>query len=182
MGPDGAHFSERGPGETAISDEEQDEILFALQSLSAVGQAGAGQILVKLRALFDKGAIDWIQVDFSHWGNGKTDNERFETLKQAIPRKQAVRFSYASSYGKTTERSVYPLKLFFKSRAWYLQGFCLLKQGYRTFRISRMLALEPLTESFADKRLNPPPIEASETAPDALIKLKIAFSPCSAYR
>jgi predicted DNA-binding transcriptional regulator YafY len=167
---------------TAISDEEQNQILFALQSLSAVGQADTEQILIKLRAIFDKPAIDWIQVEFSRWGNGKADNERFETLKQAILRKQAVRFSYAGSSGQTAERSIYPLKLVFKSKAWYLQGLCLLKQDYRTFRISRMLDLESLTESFVDKRLSPPPIEAGETASDALIKLKIAFSPCSAYR
>ncbi|MDR1045223.1 MAG: YafY family transcriptional regulator [Candidatus Adiutrix sp.] len=167
---------------TAISDEEQNQILFALQSLSEAGQADAEQILVKLRALFDKAATDWIQMDFSRWGNSQTDNQRFETLKRAIIRKQAVRFTYVSSGGQTTERSACPLRLVFKSRAWYLQGFCLLKKDYRTFRISRMLGLEPLTESFEGQGLNPPPIEAGETASGALIKLKIAFAPCSAYR
>jgi predicted DNA-binding transcriptional regulator YafY len=166
----------------AVSDEEQNQILFALQSLSAAGQGDAEQILLKLRAIFDKVTADWIQVDFSRWGNGKADNERFETLKRAIIGKQAVRFTYASSYGQTTERSVYPLRLVFKSRAWYLQGFCLLKQDYRTFRISRMAALELLTESFADKKLNPPPVAASENPSAALIKFKMVFSPCSAYR
>jgi predicted DNA-binding transcriptional regulator YafY len=60
--------------------------------MSAVGQADTEQIFIKLREIFDKVAIDWIQVDFLRWGNGKIGNERFETLKQAIVRKRAVRF------------------------------------------------------------------------------------------
>ncbi|MDR1440129.1 MAG: HTH domain-containing protein, partial [Clostridiales bacterium] len=67
-----------------ISDEEQNQILLALQSLSAVGQAEADRILTKLRAIFDKAATDWIAVDFSRWGNSRADRERFETLKRAV--------------------------------------------------------------------------------------------------
>jgi predicted DNA-binding transcriptional regulator YafY len=166
----------------AVSDDEQNEILFALQSLSATGQADVDRILVKLRALFDKANTDWIQVDFSGWRNSEPDNKRFETLKQAIIGQQAVRFVYASSYGETTLRHIYPLKLVFKLRAWYLQGFCLLKQDYRTFRIRRMSDLELLPETFADKTLNPPSALAGDMPSVALVRLKMIFSPHAVYR
>jgi predicted DNA-binding transcriptional regulator YafY len=45
-----------------------------------------------------------------------------------------------------------------------------------------MLGLRALSESFADKLLSPPPIEAADTDNPALLKLKIAFSPCAAYK
>jgi predicted DNA-binding transcriptional regulator YafY len=137
---------------------------------------------VKLRALFDKANTEWIQVDFSGWRNSEADNKRFEMLKQAIIGRQAVRFVYASSYGETTSRNVYPLKLVFKSKAWYLQGFCLRKQDYRTFRIRRMFSVELLPETFADKALHPPSALAGDMPSAALVRLKMIFSPHAAYR
>ncbi|MDR1377571.1 MAG: hypothetical protein LBJ36_00750 [Synergistaceae bacterium] len=65
-------------------DEEQDQILFALQNLSTTGQVDVEQILTKLRAIFDKAGSNWIAVDFSRWGNSKPDNKRFEVLKNGI--------------------------------------------------------------------------------------------------
>ncbi|MDR3121596.1 MAG: YafY family transcriptional regulator [Clostridiales bacterium] len=166
----------------AVSDEEQDEILFALQSLTAAGQADYTQILTKLRALFDKAETDWIEVDFSRWGHGKTDKPRFEILKRAIIKRQAVQIIYAGSYGETASRKVYPLKLVFKSKAWYLQAWCPQKEDYRTFKNSRMLSVEPLPESFEGESFEPPPIELDAPVSAQMINLKLRFAPCLAYR
>jgi predicted DNA-binding transcriptional regulator YafY len=166
----------------AISDEEQNQILLALQSLPATGQTDTGQILAKLRSLFNKIDTDWIEVDFSGWGNRKHEKERFETLKQAILKRQAVRFVYSGSNGATTERSVYPFKLVFKSKAWYLQGYCLSKQDFRTFKIIRMSAVETTPETFADREMRPPSIEANETLSRSSVRMQMTFLPQAAYR
>lgn len=167
---------------TTVSEEEQNQILFALQSLSSTELINGNELLGRLRTLFDKTETDWIEVDFSRWGNQAADKEKFEILKQAVIKKQAVSFTYPNSYGEITSRTVYPLKLIFKSKSWYLQGYCLLRQGYRTFKINRMLSVEITPETFADRQLPPPPIETQGVSTDVFIHVKLKFSPHAAYR
>lgn len=167
---------------TTISDEEQDQILFALQSLSSTRQMDTAALLSKLSTLFAKTDTNWIEVDFSRWGHTEPDKEKFEILKRAIIKKEAVAFSYASSFGETTDRTVYPLKLVFKSKAWYLQAYCLLKDGYRTFKVNRILSAKALPESFAEQDFSPPPLEALDAAFPCLVDLELRFAPSAAYR
>lgn len=166
----------------ALSEQEQNHILLALQSMSAVGHSDARETLSKLGALFQKTGTDWIEVDFSRWGQGKQDNRRFDLLKCAILERRTVHFDYVSSYGERSFRTVCPLKLVFKSKAWYLQGFCLVKQDYRTFKINRMLNVILTDEHFPDGQYSPPPIESSDAASPALVSLELEFPSHVAYR
>lgn len=167
---------------TAISDEEQNQILFALQSLGSAEHMDVADILSRLQVLFDKTDTNWIEVDFSRWGNTEQDKEKFELLKNAVIKKLAVSFTYPNSNGETTARTVYPLKMVFKSKAWYLQAYCKLRQDYRTFKINRILSLKLLPESFAEKDLVPPPILLFGPFPSGLVHLTLNFSSHAAYR
>lgn len=167
---------------TALTESEQNQILIALQSLKATNFADSGDILVKLGTLFQKKDIDWIEVDFSRWGQGTGDNAKFNLLKQSIVNRTAIQFEYVSSYGEKSLRKVYPLKLIFKSKAWYLQSFCTDKQDYRTFRINRILNAGRTKEHFEQGLYIPPPIEESDTPIKSLIELELVFAPEVAYR
>jgi predicted DNA-binding transcriptional regulator YafY len=166
----------------AISDEEQNHILFALQGFSVTGTPDVSAVLSKLRVFFAKTETGWIEVDFSRWGHSEPDKKRFDLLKTAIIENKTLRFTYANSHGETASRSAYPLKLVYKSKSWYLQGYCLLKRDYRTFKINRMLSVELSAESFDGSEFAPPPIDADQTPPGALIGVKMRFSPNAAYR
>ena len=163
----------------ALSTDEQNQILFALKSLKATDE-NTNQVIDKLSTLFQKDDVDWIEVDFSRWGQGKRDNIRFNLLKTAILGKMTICFEYVSSYGEKTIREVCPLKLIFKSKSWYLQGFCKDKNDYRTFKLNRMLNVTKTNESFIDKNYLPQPMEASENQSNSLIEFE--FAPCVAYR
>ena len=65
----------------AFTDEEQRQLLLALQSLP--GQEGA-QALTKLSALFRRGQEDWLQVDLSRWGAGDANNAQFRLMKRNL--------------------------------------------------------------------------------------------------
>ncbi len=121
-----------------LSENEQNQILFALQSLTATNYPEVDNILSKLSSIFNKDKINWIEVDFSSWGSNKNQKEHFDILKNAIIDHQVITFEYFNSLGEKNYRKVIPVKFLFKSRAWYLQGFCLLKNANRTFKISRM--------------------------------------------
>lgn len=165
-----------------ISEDDQNQIIFALQGLAATQNIDAGSILSKLQSLFEKADTNWIEVDFSRWGNSAADKAKFELLKNAVINKQAIAFAYSSSYGETRDRKAYPLKLVFKSKAWYLQAYCLQKENYRTFKINRMRRIEILAETFSDSVFQIPEIESPEATPTCLVDVKLQFSAHVAYR
>jgi predicted DNA-binding transcriptional regulator YafY len=165
-----------------VSEDEQNQILFALQSMSATGNINTDDILGKLRSFFQRRDTQWIEVDFSRWGNSVTDKAKFASLKNAVINKQAVSFSYSDSYGKTVDRSVYPLRLVFKSKSWYLQAFCLLKSDYRTFKISRMRNVAMLTDTFNEAAFQAPEMDPPNHQSPSLVDVKLLFAPQAAYR
>ena len=165
-----------------ISSAEQEQILFALQSLSVTGNIDTENILGRLRSLFEKQDTDWIEVDFSRWGNTGTDIVKFEALKKAIINEQAVSFNYSSSFGKTTDRKVYPLKLKFKSKSWYLQSFRILKSDYRIFKINRMRDVNILNDTFDSKSFQFPKDEHISYQLQSLVHIKLLFAPQATHR
>ena len=167
---------------TVITEKEQDYILSALKSLSVFGQSDAGEVLLRLESLFRKSNSDWIEADFSRWGHGSKDNQRFNLLKDAVLTRTVVNFEYVSSSGIGSRRSAYPLKIVFKSKSWYVQCFCLQKQDYRTFRLNRMLGTKQLDEHFPAGRFIPPPIESYDISAETLVPIELKFSPHLAFR
>jgi predicted DNA-binding transcriptional regulator YafY len=166
-----------------ISENEQKQILFSLQSMSATGLIETDKILSRLRSLFNNPNKEWIEVDFSRWGHSATDNKKFEMLKNAIINELAVSFDYLSAYGESKGREVYPLKLSFKSKAWYLQSFCSTENDYIVFKFTRISNLEVLNKSFLSGNYEIPPIKSvEEQAPPDFINVKLFISQNAKYR
>lgn len=132
-----------------LSETEKEEILTALQSMLITGSMPEIKgILTKLTALFNLNASNWLEVDFSRWGGRHEDNQKYENIKSAVIRRNAVKITYAGSSGKISTRKAYPLKLSYKSRAWYVKAYCTEKNEYRIFKLNRILDSEVLDETF----------------------------------
>lgn len=131
-----------------LSEEEQNQILFALQSLEKLDTNNEKKALEKMSMLFHKKTKNWIEVDFSNWGNDQTQNQKYETIKQAILNKKVLECTYFNSYGKETRRPIEPLQICFKDKAWYIKAYCRLKQDYRIFKITRIKEVKMLEETF----------------------------------
>jgi len=166
-----------------VSEEEQRQILFSLQSMAATELVDTEQVLGKLRSFFSGSSKEWIEVDFSRWGHSEKDNAKFELLKCAILGEMAVSFDYLSPYGESKGRKAYPLKLSFKSKAWYLQAFCLIENEHRVFKFNRINNIVALDEPFRNTAYEIPPIKAAEEqeAPD-FIYIKIFIAQNAKYR
>ena len=131
---------------TILSEEEQNQILFALQGMKKVKGQDEKDILERLSILFNKKINDWIKIDFSNWGN--VQEERFDIIKSAILNKQLVQFIYYNSNREESKRIVEPLQIWFKDKSWYLVSYCKLKQDYRIFKIARIKDIKILQEHF----------------------------------
>lgn len=168
-----------------FSDSERLEILSSLQSLSAVQYPEVDTVLKKLGAIFQVGLTDWIDVDFSRWGSvAESENKLFRQLKQAILENREIIFDYHNSSGNSGKRNVYPYKLVYKDRAWYLYGFCLSRKENRLFRLSRIKNLiltevhfERKTDIYQYHFLFPTPEEIGD-----LIDLELEFTLDVGYR
>lgn len=166
---------------TTITEQEQYHILMALQNLASVGNLEVEETLIKLSSLFQKTNTSWIDVDYSRWGS-HTDKDKFELLKQAILNQIRISFCYFNSNGEERTRTVEPVKLVFKSRAWYVQGFCCTKKGYRLFRVNRMWDLTLSDEPFETSQNEMPPLESQEVAPSQYEDIILKFDPSVSYR
>ena len=163
-----------------LSEQEQKEILYALKGFSAT-HAGGSEILGKISALFQKNSGDWIDIDFSTWGGGQQEQDKFSILKKAVLENRRLSFLYDSSFGVRSLRLVEPYKLCFKGRTWYLQAFCLEKQDFRTFRVSRMDELQIQKVTFIPNGV--PPLLDKEAVPaDQILELELRISRRMAYR
>jgi predicted DNA-binding transcriptional regulator YafY len=58
--------------------------------------------------------------------------------QESILKKRLVSFDYIDKNGTTTKRIVEPYQLHFSETSWYLKGFCLHRQRYRAFKLSRI--------------------------------------------
>ena len=164
-----------------LSDEEQNQLLFALQSLRAVDRPAEG-LLNKLGGVFQKQNMNWIEVDFSRWGYGVPDTRRFDTIRNAILGKRILEILYCNTSGETTRRRIKPFKLIFKDKNWYLQAWCIRAEDYRLFKLSRIMELSLTGESFTETFPDAPPAEIVMPPTTAYQPTTLVFSPVVAYR
>lgn len=129
-----------------LTSAEQCELVALLKAFNAAG-GGRSALCNKLSGLFKTDA-DYIEVDLSDWHNDGSVMERFDTLKRCIVFRKVARAAYRNGSGGTTMRELEPLKLIFKSRAWYLYAYCRLRGENRMFKLARFTAIEETDEIF----------------------------------
>ena len=156
-----------------LNEQEQNEILAALHGLSNIKSNDSAQVLRKLSAVFNKTATNWIEVNFSDWHK---ESDFFDDFRRAILERRIMEFDYYNSYGDKTFRRIEPIQLWFRSRSWYLKGFCLTKQGIRIYKLSRIKNHAVTSEHF-DQRdsitLSTDPLENWGKQQEVMLKLHV---------
>lgn len=131
-----------------FSEQEREQILMALQGIMATTGKTSDELLTKLSGLFQMKFTKWIEVDFSDWVQGKPQQNTFDLIKNAIFQKKVISFCYFNSKGNNSKRNARPICLVFKSKDWYLYAFCLLRNDYRFFKLTRIRQVEMLSDTF----------------------------------
>lgn len=131
-----------------FSEQEREQILMALQGIMATTGKTSDELLTKLSGLFQIKYTKWIEVDFSDWVQGKPQQNTFVLIKNAIFQKKVISFCYFNSKGNNSKRNARPICLVFKSKDWYLYAFCLLRNDYRFFKLTRIRQVEMLSDTF----------------------------------
>ncbi len=166
-----------------LTEHERDSLLLALKTLQATKYPEIEGILEKIGAVFKKAAaINWVQIEFSPWGSGPNEENKFLDIKRAILECKTVGFDYINADGVLSRRNIEPMQLAFKGQAWYVWGYCRTRRDFRTFRISRIRNMAVMNESFT-RRVPESVRDEEPPAPSKkMVTLKLRFQPEDLYR
>ncbi|MBD5162021.1 MAG: YafY family transcriptional regulator [Oscillibacter sp.] len=165
---------------TLLTDADRGAILAGLRSLDSVSGTGYyRRLMEKLPRSREAAEDDCVVIDLASW-YGPVLAPRLAELKDACVRHRVVRFTYCAP-GGDSRRAVEPGKLVFRWSSWYLHGWCREREGWRLFKLNRMLDLEVLEESFAP-RPAPDPVTPAEQVYPGTLEATIRFSPAARWR
>ncbi len=159
---------------------EKEQIIAALQGLEKTNEAYKSELITKLSALFKIKNSNWIEIDFTSWGSNNTYQDLFNALKTTIINKNIISFSYNSSKAEKINRKVKPIRLLFKEQDWYLYAFCLLRNDFRYFKLSRMKDLEVLAINYEDNFENV--VLKKGLKYENIVNIKLKFDKSVAFR
>lgn len=100
-----------------------------------------------------------IVIDLSPWLGNSNVQPYFEIIKSAINENKLLTFEYSDRHGSKKARTVEPYQLVLKGNHWYFHGFCLMRNDYRLFRLTRITNLAINNQVFASRNYQPPQLE-----------------------
>ena len=80
------------------------------------------------------------------------NDEELVVIRRAIRSEHKLTITYVDSKNLETQRIIWPFALGFFERARIVMAWCELRQGFRHFRIDRILKLEPLNQRYPQRR------------------------------
>jgi len=167
---------------SVLTTDELSGITAALKGLGSVTEPS--QIERTLDKLHAKGEAvvslrDSIVIDLaSHYQGSLTG--KIGRIREAIRDSRRVMFDYFYEKGEA-RRVIEPHYLTFHWTAWYVFGFCLDRQDFRLFKLSRLWNLEMLAEAFIPREIPPEKrdLDARFTDHNRLVAL---FDPRTKYQ
>ena len=99
--------------------------------------------------------------------------EKIAKLQECIVLNKVAEISYLDDNGTKTTRKIEAYSMVQKDGLWYVYAFCLVRQDFRFFKISRIVDLEICSAKFSARRFN---VDASSiTTSKLLSKEQIEF-------
>ena len=142
-----------------------------------------GMIPLEKQKEFDFRA-NQIKIDVTPWLYSGNLSDTIELIKIALEQHQLLRFDYSDIKNQKSNREMEPYRLLLKGEDWYIQGYCLIRKDFRTFKLMRMKNLCVLEQTFEirdfpfekmdsaqfnDKNLVPAKLRIHETIRDTIV-------------
>lgn len=114
-----------------------------------------------------------IIVDLTAWMGNKSLLNSIAVVRQALMEGRLLRFSYRDKSGTPSARQVEPYQLVLKDTHWYLQGYCLQKQDFRIFKLTRTTGLVLENQTFIPRDFFPKVMDGSGWMDQKLIPIHL---------
>ncbi|MCL2373879.1 MAG: YafY family transcriptional regulator [Treponema sp.] len=106
--------------------------------------------------------------------------EKIETIKKAILNRRVIEFDYYYEKGEARRR-IEPDTVLYYWSSWYVSGFCLARQGWRLFKLTRLWNLKLSGDTYTPREMPEEP-EEQEGGAQRLIKLAALFDKSVKYK
>ncbi|WP_306048159.1 helix-turn-helix transcriptional regulator [Oceaniradius stylonematis] len=80
------------------------------------------------------------------------EREKLDTLERACEDRLVTALAYTDAEGAATDRSIWPLGLWFWGGSWTVIGWCLKREDFRMFRIDRIGTMTPTGATFRPEK------------------------------
>ncbi len=114
-----------------------------------------------------------IYIDLNPWIGNRNIQAYLEIIKVALEKSKLLSFEYIAHHGNKTTRTAEPYQLVLKNSHWYLQGYCLKRNDFRLFKISRISNLQIQEESFLPREYQKPQLDFDDVLTTLQTKIKI---------
>lgn len=92
-------------------------------------------------------------IDLSPWGGYGDLKEILIMLRGAIEKHLVIAFEYTDADSRKSKRRAEPYSLLLKGQQWYLYAWCLLRQDFRIFKLSRIRDLSVCGPGFDPREI-----------------------------
>lgn len=145
-----------------LTTEELQNLIAGLKGMDSIAKKSNFENLM-LKLAPENNAIvsftDNIIIDLSsHYKDSLS--EKITLLKQAIAESKTVTFDYYSSKGES-KRVIEPYFIEFKWSAWYVFGWCFLRNDFRRFKLHRLWDLKITEHCFIQRPISDESIDAN---------------------
>ena len=146
---------------TLLTNRELQAIFVGLRSLDSVsGGSQYQQLMEKLSAKNSAvlAETEHILIDLSSWYKSSLA-PKIQLIQDAIELKHLISFDYFAPHGDSA-RTLEPYLLVFQWGAWYVWGYCRLREDFRMFKLNRLTNLTMLQDVFEPRetpRFEPSP-------------------------
>lgn len=159
---------------TLLSRSDMQAILAGLKSLDSVSKTKRYEQLMEKLSVGASSLLagdEHILIDLSAWHKDSL-SPKIEQIHEGIISSRKISFTYYAPKGES-RRTIEPYDLIFQWSSWYVWGWCLMREGFRLFKLSRMTELE--TGDSFEKRPAPLPDLSPEHVfpPSYQVKVKI---------
>ena len=137
-----------------------DDMYFIIKALKGISDSiedrGIDSTLEKMTGLVPPSATERflqrdekLHIDFSMLGGNEEHRRVLRKINEAVQTNRLLSFRYTNNNLESSIRTVEPMTIVFMARAWYLYGYCRLREDYRIFRASKIRDPEIFEKSFA---------------------------------
>jgi predicted DNA-binding transcriptional regulator YafY len=136
-----------------LTSSDLEHILIALNGLEQILiTEEVARTIKKIEAMVSPLSLpSSIHLSFYDWEGRAEIVQILKTCQESILQRRLVSFDYMDKNGTATHRRIEPYQLHFSETSWYLKGFCLHRQGYRTFKLSRTDHLHMDEQTFSPR-------------------------------
>jgi predicted DNA-binding transcriptional regulator YafY len=164
-----------------FTSEDLTSLLTGLSSInSAFSTSEITNALIKLRGIIPGKKLKEIEkktnrviIDLTPWKNTNNTSSNLKTIKSAMDKNKILNFKYEDRQRKKSSRKIEPYRIMLKGTDWYVEGFCLLRNDFRYFKLSRISGLKITAKTFIPRDI---PEADTERGPllENIIRLKVA--------